>query len=85
MYSTHKNSQIYFPALRVIGNVACLGEYHTSLLIQAGIFDLAMKTLNHTKKPMRREMCWILSNIAVAVNSQVKVFLTRKDVLDKLN
>lgn len=29
-------------------------------------------------------MCWILSNIAAGVASQVQAFLARKDLLDKI-
>jgi hypothetical protein len=30
-------------------------------------------------------MCWILSNVAAGVQSQVAQFLSRKDLLDKLS
>jgi len=30
------------------------------------------------------EMCWILSNVAAGVEGQVKQFMQRKDVLDKI-
>jgi len=29
-------------------------------------------------------MCWILSNIAAGVNSQVSIFMARTDLLDKI-
>lgn len=85
IYTLNKSNQIYLPAIRVVGNIACLGEFHTNLLIKNGIFELAGKLLNHPKKQIRREVCWILSNLAAAPSSQVSVFLGQGDLLDKLN
>lgn len=40
-YITHDHSQVYYPAVRIIGDIACLGEKQTSVLLSLGILDVA--------------------------------------------
>lgn len=83
--ATHEVTQIYLPAIKTVGNIACAGEKHTDALIDNGVLDLAIKYLSHPKKSMRREMCWILSNIAAGTRKQVEHFFARPDILNRLH
>lgn len=40
--------------------------------------------MNHPKRVVRVEICWILSNLAAGSKTQVETFTSRKDVLDKI-
>lgn len=43
-----------------------------------------MKNLLHEKKVIRRETCWILSNIAAGTKVQIGYLLNRKDLFSTL-
>lgn len=43
-----------------------------------------MALFDHPKKPIRKEICWILSNIAAGATTQVEAFISRVDLLDRL-
>jgi hypothetical protein len=76
--------KVSIPALKIIGNFSNGNENHTDALIKEGIFDFSLKMLESPKISIRREICWILSNIAAGVSRQAEVFMDRQDVLKKL-
>ena len=46
-----------------------------------GILDLLKELINHPKTTIRRETCWIASNIAAGTASQVLALLNDKELL----
>lgn len=82
--ATFSQGILYFPAIRLIGSLANEGEKQTEYLINNGVFDICMDLLSHKKNQIRTETCWIISNIAAGVESQVDKLLERQDILDKV-
>ena len=72
---------ISVPALKTLGNFAAGNENQTQKLIEHGFFNLACTLIKSPKKAIRRETCWILSNIAAGNNKQ-KVALLGNNVLE---
>jgi hypothetical protein len=55
---------IFIPALKIIGNFSLSTPAHISTLIKEGVFDLAIMLLQSSRRSIRMEICWTLSNIA---------------------
>lgn len=70
-YAVHPYKEIYIPSIKIIGNFSNGNENHTQELLNNGIFDLAIRLMDHPKKSIRREICWVLSNVAAGVKEQV--------------
>lgn len=56
----------------------------TAILLNNNILDVSIELLNRGGKQIRREVAWILSNIASGIESEVNQFLVRVDVINKL-
>lgn len=83
-FLTDPYTGLSIPALRILGNYSTGNEYQTQELIKFDFFTQAMTLLDHPKKAMRRETCWVLSNIAAGTASQVDTFLYQEALLNKL-
>jgi importin subunit alpha-6/7 len=62
---------ILVPCLRIVGNVSTGNAVQTQELIKYNAINKLEALLNHNKKVVRREACWVLSNIAAGDNAQV--------------
>lgn len=69
---------VVIPAMRIIGNVSAGNEAQTEELLKAGALELLTDLIYHKKKNIRRETCWILSNIAAGTKSQVSQILSHE-------
>ena len=54
------------------------------LLDQPNFLDYLYALLNHEKKVIRAETCWILCNIASGNSEQVNTFLARDDLIGEI-
>ena len=63
---------VALPALRTIGNIISSTDKYTRVFIQMGVLDKMKELLQHSKKNIRRETCWVLSNICAESNSVVE-------------
>ena len=75
-----EESNIVTPALRTLGNFVSGNATHTQAVIDAGIMDQC-NLLNHPKKNIRKEFCWLLSNIAAGSRSQISYLMRFPRVL----
>jgi len=75
-----EESSIVTPALRTLGNFVSGNEIHTQAVLDGGIMDQC-GLLNHPKKNIRKEFCWLLSNIAAGSPSQIHYLLSFPRVL----
>lgn len=46
---------------------------------------MLLQLLNHQKKTIRREVCWIISNICAGTSSQINQVLSNSNLLLKLS
>lgn len=49
-----------------------------------GIADKFLELLDHEKKPVRRETCWVLSNITAGTSKQIDILLRCPGFVKKL-
>lgn len=68
------------PSLRVLGNVASGTQDHTQLVVDIGAVPFLAQLLAHPKESVRKEVCWVLSNIA-AGNPGQHATLLNNDII----
>lgn len=83
-YARDSYSGLFIPSIRIIGNFSTGNELHTEELMKNGILDLLKELLGHPKTTIRREICWIASNIAAGTASQVLQLLNHSELLQKI-
>lgn len=59
----HQNVAVAIPSLRTIGNIVTGDDSQTQVAIEAGLIPALNEIINHNKKTVRKEACWVLSNI----------------------
>ncbi len=59
----HKSVSVAIPCLRTIGNIVTGDNDQTQIAVEAGIIPALNETIQHPKKTIRKETCWVLSNI----------------------
>lgn len=64
------------PCLRIIGNIASGNAGQTQSIIDAGALKYLQKTIFHEKKSVRKETCWIISNLAAGTQAQIEALIT---------
>ena len=83
-FLTSSHPGVYVPAMRIIGNFSTGNEHHTNILIENDFLDIALGLLDHQKLIVRKEVCWILSNIAAGTDLQVLELLKKDQLIHKL-
>lgn len=59
----HQTPSISIPCLRVIGNITTGDDKQTQYAVDNGLIQALGLVLQHPKKTLRKEACWVLSNI----------------------
>jgi importin subunit alpha-1 len=77
-------AQLISPSLRILGNFVSGTEQQTQAVIDAGALGAAMTTLQSSKKTLRKEMCWMLSNIAAGTQDQISTLVKTVGVVERL-
>lgn len=72
---------ILTPAVRVLGNFVSGEDEETQAVIDAGVLDNMNRLLTFPKRGIRKETCWLLSNIAAGTKSQINQLMRRADVM----
>lgn len=72
------------PALRTLGNFVTGSEAQTQVAIDAGLLTALVPLLSHNRKNVRKEVCWVLSNVAAGSSSQLKQLVEQKNMLAKV-
>lgn len=78
----HKLATVVTPALRVVGNIVTGSDHQTQSIIDAGGLDAALPLLTHRKKGIRKEACWMLSNVAAGTRDQLSALLALRPLVD---
>ena len=66
---THEQVAIAIPCLRTIGNIVTGDDDQTQMAIEAGLIPALNTILAHNKKTVRKESCWVLSNITAGTEA----------------
>lgn len=78
----HECNSVVTPAVRVLGNFVSGNDVQTQAVIDAGVLKYVDTLLNCSKKTIRKEMCWLLSNIAAGSQLQISQLMrSAKDML----
>lgn len=72
----HSELIVVVPALRVTGNIISGTERHTQAALDAGALRFITPLLTHTKRTVRREACWTVSNVAAGTKLQISSMLS---------
>ena len=59
----HQNPAIATPSLRTIGNIVSGNDDQTQYILNLNVLNNLKCLLSHSKKSLRKEACWTLSNI----------------------
>lgn len=62
---------VLMPCLRIIGNIVTGTEEQTQQVIDMDIIPKLFILLDHEKTTVRKECCWILSNITAGSSIQI--------------
>lgn len=65
------NENIVVACLRIIGNLSCGSDQQCGHLLRMGLINSIHKLLMNKSKVIRRDVCWIYSNIASGNAEQV--------------
>ena len=66
---------IQLPILRIIGNVVAGNASQTQMVVDSGCLQYLKKTIIHEKRSIRKETCWIISNIAAGTQQQIEALI----------
>lgn len=67
----HSSGGIVTPAVRVLGNFVSGEDEETQAVLDAGVMNHINRLLTFPKRGIRKEACWLLSNIAAGNKYQI--------------
>ncbi|KAH3723234.1 importin subunit alpha-2 [Pelomyxa schiedti] len=70
--------------LRAVGNIATGSNTETQAVIDAGVLPRILPLLNSPKKSVRKETCWLLSNIAAGTREQVRLIAVERGIFERI-
>ena len=77
-------SSLVNPIIRTFGNIVSGNDTQTQAVIDCGILGRANSLLRHSRKNVKKETCWLLSNIAAGTHSQIVSLLSTKNLLGQV-
>lgn len=76
-----EQANIVTPCLRTLGNFVSGSDNQTEAVVDAFVLGKVGPLLRHSRKNIRKETCWLLSNIAAGTHHQIDCLLGRTDVV----
>lgn len=83
LLQSNKN-QLIVPALRTLGNIVSGDDGQTQSVIAAGGVTAIVPLLQNSKKNIRKEACWTLSNIAAGSPEQITQLISTPEMLTRV-
>ncbi|KAL3934169.1 MAG: hypothetical protein SGBAC_010054 [Bacillariaceae sp.] len=80
-FLTEHPSSLLTPTLRCLGNFVTGSDEQTQAVIDAGILDHLCELLESGRKAIRKESCWLASNLTAGTQEQIAMFLKKRDLL----
>lgn len=81
---TSDKVQLIVPALRALGNVASGNDSQTQAVVNANVLPALGTLLQHSKKNIRKETCWMLSNIAAGNRAQLVKLMNTPNLVQEV-
>jgi importin subunit alpha-1 len=78
------NRSFMIPAVRCLGNIVTGNAKQTEAVLNAGILDLAMDLIEHPATAIKKDTCWILSNIAAGTKKQTDALFQVNGLVKKI-
>jgi len=72
-----EESKMLTPALRTVGNIVTGSDKQTQTMIDENVLHKMQFLLNHERRGIKKEACWVLSNIAAGTEQQISSVLGR--------
>ena len=72
------------PALRTLGNIVSGDDKQTQTVIEANVLTALVPLLSHEKKNIRKETCWLLSNIAAGTPAQLTLLMNTPQLIPRV-
>lgn len=72
---------VVVPALRTLGNIVSGNDAQTQLVVSHGVVEAVQPLLSSIKKNIRKEVCWMLSNIAAGNRAQLSKLMSTPGVV----
>lgn len=76
--------QAVVPSLRTLGNIVSGDDKQTQCVIDANVLTALVPLLSHAKKNIRKETCWLLSNIAAGTFDQLNQLVNTPQLLPRV-
>jgi len=76
--------QCIVPALRTLGNIVSGDDSQTQAVVNADVLSQVVKIISNPKKNIRKESCWMLSNIAAGNIDQVHMLVNTPELISKV-
>ncbi|EAR97700.1 armadillo/beta-catenin repeat protein (macronuclear) [Tetrahymena thermophila SB210] len=74
--------------IRTLANMSSGNEFQTDQLLQKDIYSYLNRFLEHPKEQIRKDVCWLISNLSAGNASQIDVFLNKnmlQTLIQRLN
>jgi importin subunit alpha-6/7 len=65
------NRGLLIPCVRLLGNIVSGTHEQTSVVVDSGVMKFVEHLLEHPSKALRRETCWMLSNVAAGTEDHI--------------
>ena len=75
-------TQAIVPALRTLGNIVSGEDHQTQAVVDGGALSVVVPLLSHAKKNIRKETCWLLSNVAAGNKSQLSALVNTPHLIE---
>jgi len=79
-----KSSPLLTPTLRCLGNFVTGSDEQTQAVLDAGILDHIGGLLESGRKAIRKETCWLVSNITAGTQPQIAMFIRNQNRVNSL-
>lgn len=72
------------PTVRTLGNFVTGTDEQTQAVVDAGVINHMLHLLSHSNKNIRKESCWLLSNVAAGSKEQLEAVLKATGLVERI-
>lgn len=83
-YLEDKSSPVLTPTIRCLGNFVTGSDIQTQAVLDAGILKHLTQLLRSSKRVIRKETCWLVSNITAGTEKQITSLMRQPGVMTQL-